>query len=159
MPEQKIPMTPGGYKRLLEELKRLKNEERPKAIQAIAEARGHGDLSENAEYDAAKEKQGILEARIRAFEDQLARAQVIDPSTIDSSTITFGAKVRLLDLETEVKISYQIVGDIESDLKQGKISISSPIGKALIGKASGDVVEVQTPRGVREFEILEINYE
>ena len=152
-------MTPGGYKRLQEELKRLKNEERPKAIQAIAEARGHGDLTENAEYDAAKEKQGILEARIRDFENQLALAQVIDPSTIDSTTITFGAKVKLLDLETEVKISYQLVGDVESDLKQGKISVSSPIGKALIGKAPGDVVEVQTPRGVRELEILEINYE
>ena len=159
MNEQKMPMTPGGYKRLQEELKRLKNEERPKAIQAIAEARGHGDLTENAEYDAAKEKQGILEARIRDFENQLALAQVIDPSTIDSTTITFGAKVKLLDLETEVKISYQLVGDVESDLKQGKISVSSPIGKALIGKAPGDVVEVQTPRGVRELEILEINYE
>ena len=159
MSERKIPMTPSGYKFLQEEIRRLKSEERPRVIQAIAEARGHGDLSENAEYDAAKDKQGIVEAKIRDLEDQIARAQVIDPSTINSSTITFGAKVKLLDLDSKAKVTYQIVGDIESDLKQGKISISSPIGKALIGKIVGDVVEVQAPRGIRELEVLEITYE
>ena len=159
MSDQKNPVTPSGYKRLQEDLKRMKSEERPKAIQAIAEARGHGDLSENAEYDAAKEKQGILEAKIRELEDNLARAVVIDPATIDSATVTFGAKVNLLDLDNETKVSYQIVGDLESDLKIGRISINSPIGKALIGKSVGDVVEAHTPKGIRELEVLEINYE
>ena len=156
---EKIPITPQGFKRLQEELKRLKNVERPKAIEAIAEARGHGDLSENAEYDAAKERQGMLEARIRELDDQLARSRIIDPSTLNSDKVVFGAIVKLLDLGTELKVSYQLVGDPESDLKEGRISISSPIGKALVGKSVGDVVEVHTPRGVRELEILEIRFE
>lgn len=153
-----VPMTPQGYKKMLEELKYLKAVERPKIVDEIEVARGHGDLSENAEYDAAKEKQGQVMARIAELEDKLARAQVIDPSTISHEKVVFGASVKLVDTDSGEKLSYQIVGAHESDVRQGKISIDSPIAKSLIGKEESDVVKVVTPRGAREFEVLEIIY-
>ena len=156
----KVPMTIEGAERLKVELHRLRTIERPSVIQAIAEARSHGDLSENADYDAAKERQGFIEGRIAEVESKLANAQVIDPASIDADgRVVFGATVDLEDAGSGEKVTYQIVGDDEADIKHGKISIGSPIARALIGKYAGDVVEVQAPGGVREFEIIDVRYE
>jgi transcription elongation factor GreA len=155
----KTPITAAGAERLQAELNRLKTVDRPRVIQAIAEARSHGDLSENAEYHAAKEQQGLLEARIKDLEHKLATAQIIDPASIKGEErVVFGATVDLYDGHQNQKVRYQIVGDYEADIAQGKISISSPIARALIGKEPGDVVEVQVPGGTREYEILEVRY-
>jgi len=155
----RIPLTVTGAEKLRTELHHLKTVERPAVITAIAEARSHGDLSENAEYDAAKERQGFIESRIADVEAKLSTAQIIDPTLLDAEgRVVFGATVELEDMEAGQVISYQIVGDDEADLKQGKISISSPIARALIGKFGGDVVEVNTPGGIREYEILDVKY-
>ena len=155
----RTPMTVAGAEQLRVELQRLKSVERPAVINAIAEARSHGDLSENAEYDAAKERQGFIEARIAEVEAKLSNAQVIDPALLDADgRCVFGATVELEDMDGRQVITYQIVGDDEADLKQGKISIGSPIARALIGKFAGDVVEVNTPGGLREYEILDVKY-
>jgi transcription elongation factor GreA len=154
-----VPMTPEGFKRLQDELKHLKSVERPKNVQDIEVARAHGDLRENAEYHAAKEKQSHLAGRIAYLEDRIARAQVIDPSSIVHEKVVFGATVRITDVDSGEEIVYRIVGEHESDVKNGRISIESPIAKSLIGKEANDVVKVTTPRGAREFEILEIRYE
>jgi len=156
---RRIPLTVTGAEKLRSELQQLKSVERPAVINAIAEARSHGDLSENAEYDAAKERQGFVEARIAEVEAKLANAQIIDPTLLDADgRCVFGATVELEDMDARQVFSYQIVGDDEADLKQGKISISSPIARALIGKFAGDVVEVNTPGGTREYEILDVKY-
>ncbi len=155
----KIPLTVTGAEKLRAELQHLKSVERPAVIAAIAEARAHGDLSENAEYDAAKERQSFIEGRIAELEGKLANAQIIDPKLLDADGhVVFGATVDLEELETGRKVTYQIVGDDEADLREGKISISSPIARALIGKFPGDVAEVQAPGGVREYEILDVRY-
>ncbi len=151
-------MTPEGYARLAAELKRLKNEERPAVIKAIATAREHGDLSENAEYHAARERQSFIEGRVMELEDKLSRAEVIDVKSLSGSKIMFGAEVRLVDEETEEELVYRIVGPEEADIQNGLLSISSPLAKALIGKEAGDHVEVSTPRGMRYFEILAVRY-
>lgn len=155
----KIPLTVKGAELLRAELHRLKTVERPEVIAAIAEARSHGDLSENAEYDAAKERQGFVEGRINEVEGKLSNAQIIDPAALDADgRCVFGATIDLEDLDNESEVTYQIVGEDEADIKQGKISVSSPIARALIGKYAGDVVEVQAPGGVREFEIIDVRY-
>ncbi len=155
----KFPITLRGAELLREELKRLKTVERPSVVAAIAEARSHGDLSENAEYDAAKERQGFIEGRIAEVEGKLANAQIIDPAALDADgRVVFGATVDLEDMDSGQKVSYQIVGDDEADLKQNKISLNSPVARSLIGKFAGDVVEVQTPGGRREYEILDVRY-
>ncbi|HWS75399.1 MAG TPA: transcription elongation factor GreA [Quisquiliibacterium sp.] len=155
-----IPLTVRGAQLLKDELQRLKSVERPAVITAIAEARAQGDLSENAEYDAARERQGFVEGRIAELESKLANAQIIDPKALDADgRVVFGATVELEDLEAGTKVSYQIVGDDEADIKAGRISVSSPIARALIGKHSGDVAEVQAPGGVREYEVLDVRYE
>ena len=155
-----VPLTVRGAELLKTELHRLKHQERPAVITAIAEARAQGDLSENAEYDAAKEKQGFIEGRIAELESKLAMAQIIDPKTLEQDgRVVFGTTVQLSDLDSEETMVYQIVGEDEADLKKGKISISSPIARALIGKSVGDVVMVQAPSGGREVEILEVRYE
>src|SRR5262249_40177123 len=155
----KVPMTTGGYRKLEDELKHLKSVERPAVIQAIAEARTHGDLSENAEYHAAKERQGFIEGRMMELEDLISRAQVIDTSKLTGKQIKFGAIVTVVDEDTEEKAKYQIVGDFEADVKQGRVSVSSPIARALIGKEVGDTVEVNTPGGGRSYEITKVQYE
>jgi transcription elongation factor GreA len=156
----KVPLTLHGAALLKAELQRLKTVERPAIIQAIAEARSHGDLSENAEYAAAKERQGFIEGRILEVEGKLANAQIIDPKLIDADgRCVFGATVALEDGTSGDAVSYQIVGEDEADIKQGKISITSPIARALIGKYPGDAVEVQTPGGVRAFEIVDVRYD
>ena len=153
------PLTVRGAERLKEELHRLKTIERPAVINAISEARAQGDLSENAEYDAAKEKQGFVEGRIGDLEGKLSNAQIIDPTTLDAEgRIVFGATVDLEDLESGEKVTYQIVGDDEADIRDRKISVSSPIARALIGKSTGDVAEVQAPSGIREYEVLDVRY-
>ena len=149
-------MTAGGYTSLDEELKRLKTIERPSVIAAISEARAHGDLSENAEYHAAKEQQGWTEARVAELEDKLSRAEIIDISKLSGDTVMFGAKVTLIDEETDEKTAYQIVGEFEADVKKGKISVSSPIARAIIGKKKGDSVEVNTPGGGKSYEIAKV---
>jgi transcription elongation factor GreA len=155
-----VPLTVRGAELLKAELHRLKHQERPAVINAIAEARAQGDLSENAEYDAAKEKQGFIEGRIAELESKLAMAQIIDPKTLEQDgRVVFGTTVHLSDLDSEETMVYQIVGEDEADLKEGKISRSSPIARALIGKSVGDVVMVQAPSGGREVEILEVRYE
>ncbi|MCE5180977.1 MAG: transcription elongation factor GreA [Betaproteobacteria bacterium] len=155
----KVPLTVIGAERLRAELHQLKTVERPNVIAAIAEARSHGDLSENAEYDAAKERQSFVEGRIAEVESKLSNGQIIDPKLLDADgRCVFGATVELEDLESEDKVTYQIVGDDEADIKLGKISISSPIARALIGKYAGDVAEVQAPGGVREYEVLDVKY-
>ena len=159
MTQNLIPMTPEGLKRLQEDLKYLKSVERPKNIADIETARAHGDLSENAEYAAAKERQSHIAGRLAEIEDKIARAQVIDPSKLSHQKIVFGATVKLADVDSGEEVRYQIVGGHESDVKNGKISIESPIAKSLIGKEIGDVAKVVTPRGAREFEILEIKYQ
>ena len=151
-------MTAEGYTALDEELKRLKTVERPEVIGAIAEARAHGDLSENAEYHAAKDRQGWIEGRIAEIEDRLARAQVIDVSKLSGSQIKFGATVTVVDEDTEEEGRYQIVGEHEADVKKGRISVTSPLSRAMIGKEVGDVVEVNTPGGVKAYEILKLEW-
>ena len=153
------PVTRSGFDKLKEELQRLKSVERHAVIQAIAEARAQGDLSENAEYEAAKDKQGFIEGRILELEGKLATAQVIDPARLDADgRVVFGATVELEDEDSGARVTYQIVGVDEADLKQGRISISSPIARALIGKEAGDVAEVQAPGGVRSYEVVEVRY-
>ncbi|GAB6068807.1 transcription elongation factor GreA [Methylothermus subterraneus] len=157
---KKVPLTVKGAEKLRQELHELKTVVRPKIIQAIAEARAHGDLRENAEYHAAREQQSFVEGRIRELETKLANAQIIDVTQIDADgKVVFGATVELCDLESGETVIYQIVGEDEADLKQGLISVSSPIGRALIGKQAEDVVEVKTPKGTREYEILAVRYE
>jgi len=154
----RVPMTPGGLKKLQDELRRLKSEERPSIIRAIAEARAHGDLSENAEYHAAKERQSFIEGRIAELEDKTSRAEVIDPATMSGDTVRFGATVKVVDEETDAETQYQIVGADEADIESGRISITSPIARAMIGKASGDQIEVHAPGGARYYEILDVAY-
>src|SRR5690349_3391345 len=155
-----IPLTKRGADKLKEELARLKNVERHAVIRAIAEARAQGDLSENAEYDAAKDKQGFIEGRIAELESKLAGAQIIDPAAVDAGgRVVFGATVDLDEEASGAEVTYQIVGDDEADLKKGLISISSPIARALIGKEAGDVAEVQAPGGIKHYEIVEVRYE
>ncbi len=151
-------MTVAGYQVLDDELKRLKSIERPSVIAAISEARQHGDLSENAEYHAAKERQGWIEGQIADIEDRISRAQVIDVSKLSGNNIKFGATVTVVDEDTEEEGRYQVVGDHEADVKSGKISLSSPLSRAMIGKEVGDVVEVQTPGGVKAYEILKVEW-
>lgn len=155
---ERFPMTPSGLKKLQEELKRLKSEERPAIIRAIAEARAHGDLSENAEYHAAKERQSFIEGRIAELEDKTSRAEVIDPSTMSGDTIRFGATVKVVDEETDAEKEYQIVGADEANIEEGRISVTSPIARAMIGKGIGDQIEVQAPSGARYYEILGVSY-
>ena len=155
-----IPITVAGAERLREELHRLKHVERPAVIEAIAEARAQGDLSENAEYDAARERQGFVEGRISELDGVLSNAQVIDPTELDTDgRIVFGATVEIEDLESGDTVVYQIVGDIEADIRHNKISVSSPVARALIGKTEGDVVEVKAPSGEHEYEIVSVRYE
>lgn len=154
-----IPLTVRGAEKLRAELQHLKSVERPQVINAIAEARAQGDLSENAEYDAAKEKQGFIEGRISELESKLSTAQIIDPSAVNADgQVVFGATVDLEDLENGQKVTYQVVGDDEADIRSNQISVSSPIARALIGKQAGDVAEVQAPSGLREYEILAVRY-
>jgi transcription elongation factor GreA len=154
-----IPLTVRGAERLQAELQRLKQIERPAVINAIAEARAQGDLSENAEYDAAREKQGFIEGRISELDGTLSNAQLIEPSTIDADgRAVFGATVEIEDLESGDKVTYQIVGDAEADIKANLISVSSPVARSLIGKYEGDVVQVRAPSGIREYEIISIKY-
>ena len=156
---KKTPLTVTGAQKLKTELHRLKTVERPSVIAAIAEARSHGDLSENAEYDAAKERQSFIEGRIAEVESKLANAQIIDPTQIDADgRVVFGATVDLEDLGSGDAVTYQIVGEDEADIKHGKISVSSPIARALIGRSEGEVAEVQAPGGVREYEVLSVRY-
>ena len=154
----KFPLTKKGFLRLEQELKNLKSIDRPNIIAAIAEARSHGDLSENAEYSAAKEKQGFIEGRIQELEAVVSRAQVIDPAEVKGDVIRFGATVSVVDVDTDSENSYQIVGDYEADINENRISLSSPLAKALIGKEVGDEVEYIAPGGKKTFEILEISY-
>ncbi|MBE0597128.1 MAG: transcription elongation factor GreA [Desulfuromonadales bacterium] len=156
---QSIPMTREGYQRLQEELKRLMRVARPQVVQAIAEARSHGDLSENAEYDAAKEKQSFIEGRIKELNDKIARAQVINPAELDSEKVLFGAKVTLFDVDNGAEVTYQIVGEDEADIKLGKLSVTSPVGKALIGHRLDDEVRINVPSGMKIYEIIDIKYE
>ncbi len=155
---ERVPMTKGGLLRLKEELKRLKNVERPKIVKEIAEARAHGDLSENAEYHAAKDKQGHVEGRIAQVEHWIATAEVIDVMKHAGDRVVFGATVSLEDTESGDRVTYRLVGEIEADLKQGKISITSPIARALIGRSEGDVVVVRSPGGEKEYEIHSIAF-
>ncbi len=156
---KKIPITPNGYQKLQEELKRLLKVERPRNIKAIAEARSHGDLSENAEYHAAKERQSFIEGRIQETQTKLALAHVIDPSKISQDKIAFGAKVKVLDVNIGKEKIFTLVGSDETDVKNGKISINSPVAKSLIGKSIGDIVTVKVPARTIEYEILEIRFE
>lgn len=151
-------MTAGGYARLQDELRVLKTIERPAIIQAIAEARTHGDLSENAEYHAAREKQSFIEGRIAELEDKTSRAQIIDVSKLDGEVVKFGATVTLADEETEEESTYQIVGELEADIASGLLSVTSPLARAIIGKSVGDQVEVATPRGARDYEIVAVAF-
>jgi transcription elongation factor GreA len=155
---EKIPMTADGYERLQIELKRLKTTERPAVIQALAEAREHGDLSENAEYHAARERQGFIEGRVRELDDKIARAEVIDVSKISGNEVKFGAIVALADEDTEAESTYQLVGADEADVANGLLSITSPLGRALIGKIVGDSILVNTPAGQKSYEIVSIKY-
>lgn len=155
---EKVPMTQAGHAALTDELKQRQSVERPRIIEAIAEARSHGDLSENAEYHAAKEAQSHNEGRIAELEDKLARADIIDVSKLSGDTIKFGATVTLIDEDTEKKAVWQIVGESEADAKKGRISITSPLARALIGKSAGTSVEVNTPKGAQSYEVLEIRW-
>ena len=156
----KVPLTVAGAEKLREELHRLKTVDRPGVIAAIAEARSHGDLSENAEYDAAKERQGFIEGRIQEVEGKLSNAQIIDPKLLDADgRCVFGATVEMEDQDSGDAVTYQIVGEDEADIKAGKISVSSPLARALIGKYAGDIAQVQAPGGLREFEIIDVRYE
>lgn len=153
------PMTAAGYTRIEKELKRLKGEERPSIIKAISEAREHGDLSENAEYHAAKEKQAHIAGRMAMLDDRIARAQVIDTTGKTADRVSFGASVKLSDTETDDEVLYTLVGEDEADAKQGRISVTSPVARALMGREVGDEVSVKVPKGVREFEVLEIRFD
>ncbi len=153
-----VPMTKESFETLQEELKRLIREERPRVIQDIAEARGHGDLSENAEYDAAKNRQGFIEGRIQELKDKLARAYVVDLSNLRPDKVVFGATVTLYDTVTEEEVTYRIVGEDEADIKTGKLSCTSPVGRALIGHKLDDTVRAKVPSGVKEYEIIDIRY-
>ena len=155
---EKAPMTLEGHSRLEEELRHLKSEERPAVIRAIAAAREHGDLSENAEYHAARERQAFIEGRVETIEDLLSRAEVIDVKALRGKVIRFGATVAVVDDETDVKTSYQIVGEHESDVRSGRLSVMSPMARALIGKTVGDAIEVVTPGGVRSYEVVSVRY-
>jgi transcription elongation factor GreA len=155
---EKVPMTVGGHAALEEELRRRQQEERPRIIQMISEARAHGDLSENAEYHAAKESQSLNEGRIAELEDKLSRAEVIDVSKLSGSTVKFGATVTVVDEDTEEEKRYQIVGEAEADVKSGRVSITSPIARAMIGKKAGDTVEVKTPGGGKSYEIVTVAF-
>lgn len=155
---ERIPMTSEGHQALVEEVKFLKSVERPRIIKAIAEARAHGDLSENAEYHAAKEQQGLNESRVLELEDKLSRAEVIDVSKLSGESVMFGATVTLIDEDTEDEVKYQIVGEMEGDVKKGKVSVTSPIARAMIGKTVGDSVEVNTPGGGKSYEILKVSF-
>ena len=154
----KIPMTATGYEKLQVELKQLKSEERPAIIKAIAEAREHGDLSENAEYHSAREKQSFIEGRILELEGMISRADVIDPRRLNGDSIKFGATVELVDEDTEEEKTYQIVGEVEADIESGKLNVNSPLARALIGKEEGDSVEVMTPGGGRSYEITAVKF-
>jgi transcription elongation factor GreA len=155
----KVPITPEGHKRLEEELRRLKSEDRPTVIRAIAEARAHGDLSENAEYHAAKEKQAFIEGRIAELEDKTSRAEIINPvSMAGSKNVKFGATVKILDEDSEEESTFQIVGADESDIENGRISVTSPMARALIGKEAGDQIEVNAPSGSRFYEVINVKY-
>lgn len=153
---ERIPMTRKGYEDLREELRKLQTTERQKIIRAIEEARAHGDISENAEYQAAKEKQAHIEGRIQELSDRLARAEVVDPPKIPPDKVQFGVKVTLLNVDTDEEVTYRLVGPYESDVENGLISVTSPLGRALIGREEGDEVEVHTPKGTRVYEILKI---
>jgi transcription elongation factor GreA len=155
---EKVPMTQAGYEQLNEELKVLKFKERPEIVAAIEEARAHGDLSENAEYHSAREKQSFIEGRIQDLEAAISRAQVIDPKTLSGDTVLFGATVQVQDLDTDQKQTYQIVGQYEANLEKGLISLISPLAKALIGKNKGDYVDVTTPKGDKSYEILSVSF-
>ncbi len=155
---EKVPMTADGHAAMMQEIKHLKSVERPRIIRAIEEARSHGDLSENAEYHAAKEQQGWTEARVAELEDKISRAEVIDITKLGGDTVKFGAKVTLIDEETDGEASYQIVGEFEADVKKGKISVTSPIARAIIGKKPGDSVEVSTPGGGKSYEIAKVKW-
>jgi transcription elongation factor GreA len=154
----KVPMTGEGYNRLQDELKRLKSIDRPAIIKAIAEARTHGDLSENAEYHAARERQSFIEGRVMELEDKISRAEVIDVSKLSGSLVKFGATVTLADEETDEEQTFRIVGEDEADIKQGRLSVTSPLARALIGKAKGDSVEVSTPRGAKSYELVTVAF-
>lgn len=154
----KVPMTASGYNSLVEELKRLKTTDRPEVIRAIAEAREHGDLSENAEYHAARERQSFIEGRLAELEDKISRAEVIDVSKLSGATVKFGATVTLADEDTDEKTTYQIVGEDEADIKSQRLSITSPLARALIGKQKGESVEVTTPRGAKSYEIIKVAF-
>ncbi len=158
MAMDKVPMTIEGFTALEAELQRLKGTERPRIIAAISEARAHGDLSENAEYHAAKEQQGHNETKVADLEDKLSRADVIDISKLGGDSVKFGASVKLIDEDTEEEVTYRIVGEYEADVKKGKVSITSPIARALIGKKKGDNVEVATPKGAKAYEILKVSF-
>jgi len=151
-------MTSRGYDMIETELKQLKSVDRPETIRMIAEAREHGDLSENAEYHAAKERQSFIETRVMELEDLYSRAQVIDPTTLDGGQVKFGATIKLVDEDTDEEVKYQIVGEFEADVKSGLISVTSPIARALIGKEAGDTVEVNTPGGGKSYEILKVQF-
>ncbi|MBU0800445.1 MAG: transcription elongation factor GreA [Alphaproteobacteria bacterium] len=155
----KVPMTKEGLVALEKELRNLKGVERPAVIEAIAEARAHGDLSENAEYHAARERQSFIEGRIKELDGVISAAQVIDPATLKGDTVKFGAKIRIVDEDTDVEVRYQIVGHYEANADHGRISVNAPLARALIGKSLGDSVEVHSPQGVRSYEILEIVFE
>ncbi len=154
----KIPMTADGLARLEEELRYLRNTARPEVIRAIAQAREHGDLSENAEYHAARDKQSFIEGRVGELEDKVARAEVIDVSKLSGKTIKFGATVSLIDEDTDEKLTYQLVGQDEADIKQGRLAITAPLARALIGKSTGDSVEVHTPKGEKAYEIRRVKF-
>ncbi len=155
---EKVPMTAGGYERLREELRNLKAVERPAIIQLIAEARTHGDLSENAEYHAARERQSFIEGRIGELEDKISRAEVIDVSKLSGKMVKFGATVTIADEDTDEESTYQIVGELEADISAGLLSVTSPLARAIIGKTVGDQVEVATPRGAKDYEIVKVRY-
>lgn len=158
MATETVPMTAEGHEKLEAELYRLKAVERPRIIEAISEARSHGDLSENAEYHSAKEAQGLNEAKVADLEDKLSRAEVIDPTKMSGTTVKFGATVTLVDEDTDEKVKYKIVGELEANVREGRVSIGSPIARALIGKSKGDSAEVTTPKGARSYEILKIEW-
>ncbi|MBX3488736.1 MAG: transcription elongation factor GreA [Parvibaculum sp.] len=155
---EKVPMTSAGYKALEDEIRFLKSVERPRIIKAISEARAHGDLSENAEYHAAKEQQGLNESRVAELEDKISRADVIDVSKLSGDTVKFGATVTVVDEDTDEEAVYQIVGELEADVKAGRVSITSPLARALIGKSAGDTVEVVTPGGGKSYEVLKVEF-
>lgn len=155
---EKFPMTSQGLTRLEEELKHLRTVARPEVIRSIAEAREHGDLSENAEYHAARERQSFIEGRVLELEDKMARAEVIDISNLSGKTVTFGATVKLVDVDTDEKLTYQLVGEMEADVKEGRLAVTAPLARALIGKEVGDTVEVNTPKGEKAYEILKVKF-